>query len=117
MSSQGFFQHGEKTRATKGHGEESPSPDKAPQAILQPRRMEVEQQPDRKTAHTQVSLQLHVMYRQQCRDRFDFQDNSFVHQDIGSEAKRQRLTFVYRRNPNFAPYPNATAPMRDSSAA
>ena len=37
----------------------------APRAILQVRRMEVEQQADRKTAHAQISLRLHVVFRQQ----------------------------------------------------
>jgi hypothetical protein len=63
--------------------------------------------PDRKTAHAQIGLQLHVMSRQQCRNARDFQDNGFVRQAIGPESKRQRFAFIHRRNTNFAPDPNA----------
>jgi hypothetical protein len=67
--------------------------------------MEVEQQADRKTAHAQIGLQLHVMGRQQCRDRFEFRD-------IGPESEHQRFTLVHRRDPNFASYSNAGTPQR-----
>jgi hypothetical protein len=62
VSGQGFF-NTEAARGPRGATEkrvlssgEAPSPDKAPQAILQTRRVEVEQQADRKTTHAQINL-------------------------------------------------------------
>jgi hypothetical protein len=62
VSGQGFF-NTEAERGPRGATEKrtlppdkAPLPNKAPQAILQPRRVEVEWQADRKTAHTQISL-------------------------------------------------------------
>ena|ERR1700733_6971 len=67
---QGFFDTeaaGGPLRATE---KTAPSSDETPRAILQMRRMDVEQPSDRKTAHTQIGLHLHVVDRQQCRNHF-----------------------------------------------
>ena len=47
---------------------------------------------------------MHIVYGQQCRNAFDFQDNGFIRQDVSPESERQRFTLVHRRNPNFTPY-------------
>jgi hypothetical protein len=90
MSGQGFFnteeergprratekkiQHGIRDSPNSQQSQLPASPNKAPQAILQANRIEIEQQAHWKTAHAQIGLQLLVMHRQQCSHRLDCQN-------------------------------------------
>jgi hypothetical protein len=60
--------------------------------------VEIQQQADRQAAHAQIGLQLHVVRREQRRNRLDFQDISLVRQDVGAEAKRKRLALPVVRS-------------------
>jgi hypothetical protein len=107
VSGQGFFNTEEERGPRWATEKRAPSSDEALQAVFQTKRVDDEQQANRKTAHAQIGLQLHGICRQQCWDRFDFQDNGLVRRDIGPESKRQRFALIHRWNTDFAPYPNA----------
>ena len=79
---------------------------KPPQAILDTKHMEVEQQANPKATHARIDLRLHFMSREQRRNRIDFQDDGFVRQDIRTKSEPKPLVLIDRRNADFAPHPH-----------
>src|SRR6185312_12994490 len=75
----------EEVRGARGATEASLD-DEASEAVHQATGVEVQQQADANAAHAKVGQQLRFVCRDDCGHGFDFDNDSVVHNDVGTKA-------------------------------
>lgn len=86
----------------------------AAETIHQAGCIEIQQQADPDAAHAEIGAQLHLVHRQNRRNRLDFQDKLLGHDNIRLETVPDLLALIEHRNGDLSYERNARPPQLDA---